>query len=78
MARGYERSTYYQPARVDTGQAEVYGTLAARLQEFSQLAQGVYEERAIPQAELAGTEAAGRGETQLRSPHNRVNRAYKR
>jgi hypothetical protein len=75
-APGYQRDTYYQPSRVPSGQAEMLGSLSERLQQFGQLAYGAYEERAIPAAELAGTEAAAAGETKLKPGINRVNRAY--
>jgi hypothetical protein len=77
MALGYQRQDYYQAgARVPNGEAELFSTLGERLHEFSQFAKGIYEEKAIPQAQLAGSQAAAAGETKLRPGINRINRAY--
>lgn len=77
MARpGYQRDTFYQPSRVPSGQGAALGTLAEELQRFGEFSRGIYEEQAIPKAQLAGEEAAARGDTKMRSGHNRVNQAY--
>lgn len=72
----YQRQEYFEPSSVNTGSAALYGTLAERLQAFSQQSQGIYEGIAIPQAEQAGMAAADAGETKLRVPIGNVNRAY--
>lgn len=72
----YQREDYYQPSGIDTGQAEVYSTLSARLMDFSQRAAQQAETMALPRVQAAGAAAAQAGDTKLKAPITRLNRAY--
>lgn len=75
--RAYERSVEYQPgARVNTGASGVYSSLGEKLAEFKSFAQGVYEDEAIPAAQLQAADDAAAGKTKERLPLNAINRAY--
>lgn len=76
MAAGFQRREYFNPSAVDTGQAQVFGTIADRLREFSQRQQQVVDEGTIGRAAAAGAEAAKGGNGKLKAEWNAANRAY--
>ena len=73
----YERFIRYQAQPQDTGQAQVFNTLADRLREFSQ---GIYETQVAPaikaKAQVAGAAAGAAGAPQLKSNLTLYGRAY--
>lgn len=73
---GYQRQEYYEPSRVNTGQAEVYNTLADRLQEFSQNMGARGTRIAIREGARQGAEAGQRGTPLLRSEATIAGQAY--
>lgn len=73
----YERFIRYQAQPQDTGQAQVFNTLADRLREFSQ---GIYETQVAPaikaKAQVAGAAAGAASAPQLKSNLTLYGRAY--
>lgn len=72
----YQRTEYYEPARISTGQSAVYGTLSERLREFGARARSVGDEIAVPAAQEEGAAAGLAGQTQKRTSITPAGRAY--
>lgn len=73
----YERFIRYQAQSQNTGQAQVFATLADRLRDFSNQ---IYEQQVVPavkaKAQVAGAAAGAAGTPQLKSSFTLYGRAY--
>lgn len=76
MPQGFQRREYFEPSRVNSGAAEVYGTLTDRLRQFSGRMRERGDQLASIEGETAGAQAGAEGTPKLRSNLTAYGRAF--
>lgn len=76
MPQGFERRQYFEPSRVDSGAAQVYGTLSDRLGEWAARSRQTATGHALREAVRSGQTAGSEGVPVLRSEWTEAGRVY--